>query len=67
MSDVVIDPKKYPEQAALQVVIELIRAQRVGMQSHPELMKSLFDGLNAHFKELSALPPIDFDEDAPPY
>lgn len=59
MSDIV-DPKRNPEMAALQVVIELIRAQRIGMQSQPDLIKDLFDGLKDHFSELSP-PPIPND------
>lgn len=66
MSDIV-DPKRNPEMAALQVVIELIRSQRIGMQSNPDMLIDLFDGVKDHFKTLSALPPVDFDEDVPPY
>ncbi|EPN6881846.1 TPA: hypothetical protein RG718_000419 [Providencia rettgeri] len=56
MSDV-IDPKRYPEQAALQVVIEMIRAERIGMQSDGSRAIKIFDDMSAHFKALSGLPP----------
>ncbi|MEQ5184370.1 hypothetical protein ABN222_07540 [Providencia alcalifaciens] len=61
-----LDPKRNPEQAALQVVIELIRAERMGVQSDGQRVIKIFDDLNAHFKTLSELP-SDFvpTDDAP--
>ncbi|EPK6162418.1 hypothetical protein AB7W88_05995 [Providencia vermicola] len=62
-----LDPKRNPEQAALQVVIELIRAERIAApQSSGERVIKIFDDLNAHFKTLSELP-SDFvpADDAP--
>ncbi|MBG5919478.1 hypothetical protein [Providencia stuartii] len=62
-----LDPKRNPEQAALQVVIELIRAERIGAQSDGQRVIKIFDDLNAHFKTLSALPPVDFEPDESPF
>lgn len=63
-----LDPKRNPEQAALQVVIELIRAERIAApQSNGDRVIKIFDDLNAHFKTLSTLPPVDFEPDEHPF
>lgn len=50
MSDV-IDPNLYPEKAALQLVIELIRAERVPMQSdNANNILKIYDQAVEHFK-----------------
>ncbi|MCT8344213.1 MULTISPECIES: hypothetical protein [Photorhabdus] len=58
MSDV-IDPKKNPEQAAQQVLIELIRAGKTGgmhgagTKSSTEALLYAYTSIYNHFKKLS--------------
>ncbi|MDE1479343.1 hypothetical protein KKJ01_14160 [Xenorhabdus bovienii] len=58
MSDV-IDPKKNPEQAAQQVLIELIRAEKtggihgVGIKTNTEALLYAYTAIYNHFKKLN--------------
>lgn len=58
MTDVVIDPKEYPELAAQQLVIELIRAEKTAMingvaaKSTVEAILFAHQSFTNHFKKL---------------
>ncbi|MFS4412516.1 hypothetical protein [Providencia sp. T47] len=58
MSDV-IDPKKNPEQAAQQLLIEMIRAGKTGpafgagIQNNENALIHTFTALSNHFKKLN--------------
>lgn len=51
MSDT-INPRSFPEQAAQQVILELIRADKLAVRDGGEALLQVFDKLKNHFKSL---------------
>lgn len=52
MSDVIIQPELYPNQAALQLVIELVRAGKLSpMQGDASNMLAIYEQFKQHFAQ----------------